>query len=144
MNLIELLPKLIEHRVPVSVLNINRRVFFHWKQEGLIDYEPYIVEIENKEDKNSKKVKKWLHLNAFDMLWLLMVKELRSFNIDLKTIKELKTYIPYYELVIPPTITDDVLVLSIKVKGSGDYLPEYAGNLDIINCAAIEVTKKLV
>ena len=59
-------------------------------------------------------------------------------------IKELKTYIPYYELVIPPTITDDVLVLSIKVKGSGDYLPEYAGNLDIINCAAIEVTKKLV
>jgi hypothetical protein len=68
-------------------------VFFHWKQEGLIDYEPYIVEIENKEDKNSKKVKKWLHLNAFDMLWLLMVKELRSFNIDLKTIKELKTYL---------------------------------------------------
>jgi acetaldehyde dehydrogenase len=61
-----------------------------------------------------------------------------------KKIKELKTYIPYYELVIPPTITDDVLVLSIKVKGSGDYLPEYAGNLDIINCAAIEVTKKLV
>jgi len=60
-----------------------------------------------------------------------------------KKIKELKTYIPYYELVIPPTITDDVLVLSIKVKGSGDYLPEYAGNLDIINCAAIEVTKKL-
>ena len=60
-----------------------------------------------------------------------------------KKIKELKTYIPYYELVIPPTITDDVLVLSIKVKGTGDYLPEYAGNLDIINCAAIEVTKKL-
>ena len=61
-----------------------------------------------------------------------------------KKIKELKTYIPYYELVIPPTITDDVLVLSIKVKGSGDYLPEYAGNLDIINCAAIEVTKQLL
>jgi len=93
MHLITLLPKLIEHKVPVSVLNINRRVFFHWKQEGLIDYEPYIVEAENKEDKNSKPVKKWLHLNDFDMLWLLMVKELRSFNIDLKTIKELKTYL---------------------------------------------------
>jgi acetaldehyde dehydrogenase (acetylating) len=61
-----------------------------------------------------------------------------------KKIKELKTYIPYYELVLPPVINDDVLVLSIKVKGSGDYLPEYAGNLDIINCAAIEVTKKLL
>tara|TARA_R110000868_G_scaffold73232_1_gene212659 strand:- start:4192 stop:5040 length:849 start_codon:yes stop_codon:yes gene_type:complete len=61
-----------------------------------------------------------------------------------KKIKELKQYIPYYELVLPPVINDDVLVLSIKVKGSGDYLPEYAGNLDIINCAAIEVTKKMI
>lgn len=93
MLLINLLPKLIEHKVPVSVLNINRRVFFHWKQEGLIDYEPYIIEAENKQDKNSKAVKKWLHLNAFDMLWLLMVKELRGFNIDLKTIKKLKNYL---------------------------------------------------
>lgn len=61
-----------------------------------------------------------------------------------KKIKELRTYIPYYELTIPPVINDDVLVLSIKVKGVGDYLPEYAGNLDIINCAAIEITKRLV
>lgn len=61
-----------------------------------------------------------------------------------KKIKELKQYIPYYELVMPPVINDDVLVLSIKVKGTGDYLPEYAGNLDIINCAAIEVTKKMI
>lgn len=61
-----------------------------------------------------------------------------------KKIKELKQYIPYYELVLPPVINDDVLVLSIKVRGSGDYLPEYAGNLDIINCAAIEVTKQLL
>ena len=61
-----------------------------------------------------------------------------------KKIKELKEYIPYYELVLPPVINDDTLVLSIKVKGSGDYLPSYAGNLDIINCAAIEITKKLL
>lgn len=61
-----------------------------------------------------------------------------------KTIKRLQEYIPYYELVMPPTINNDVLVLSIKVKGTGDYLPEYAGNLDIINCAAIEVSKNLL
>lgn len=59
-------------------------------------------------------------------------------------IEELKTYIPYYELVLPPTMNDNgVLALSIRVKGAGDYLPEYAGNLDIINCAAIKVTQKL-
>ena len=61
-----------------------------------------------------------------------------------KKIKELKTYIPYYELVLPPVINNDILVLSIKVKGTGDYLPEYAGNLDIINCASIEVTKRMI
>ena len=59
-------------------------------------------------------------------------------------IEELKTYIPHYELVLPPTMNDSgVLVLSIRVKGAGDYLPAYAGNLDIIDCAAIKVTQKL-
>jgi len=93
MQLVNFLPKLIEHKVPVSILNIHRRVFFHWKKEGIIDYEPYIIEKENENDEESKPIKKWLHLNAFDMLWLLMVKELRNFNVDLKTIKELKTYL---------------------------------------------------
>jgi acetaldehyde dehydrogenase len=60
-----------------------------------------------------------------------------------KKVDDLKEYIPGYELVLPPVINDDILVLSIKVKGSGDYLPEYAGNLDIINCAAIKITKNL-
>ena len=59
-------------------------------------------------------------------------------------IKELKTYIPFYELIMPPTVNNDILILSIKVKGAGDYLPEYAGNLDIINCAAIELTRQLL
>jgi acetaldehyde dehydrogenase (acetylating) len=59
-------------------------------------------------------------------------------------IEELKTYIPHYEVILQPTINEyGVLVLSVRVKGSGDYLPEYAGNLDIINCAAIEETKKM-
>ena len=61
-----------------------------------------------------------------------------------KTIKQLKSYIPQYDLVMPPTFNNDILVLSVRVKGTGDYLPEYAGNLDIINCAAIEITKNLL
>jgi acetaldehyde dehydrogenase len=42
-----------------------------------------------------------------------------------------------------PIINDDIFVLNIKVKGAGDYLPEYAGNLDIINCAALKIAQKL-
>jgi len=62
----------------------------------------------------------------------------------LEKIEELKTYIPYYEMVLPPTLNDNgVVVMSIKVRGTGDYLPAYAGNLDIINCAAIKVTERL-
>jgi acetaldehyde dehydrogenase (acetylating) len=56
-----------------------------------------------------------------------------------KRLKEIKEYVPHYELVMPPMINEnDILMLSVKVKGSGDYLPVYAGNLDIINCAAIK------
>jgi acetaldehyde dehydrogenase (acetylating) len=63
----------------------------------------------------------------------------------LEKIEELKTYIPYYELILPPTMNENgVVVLSIRVRGSGDYLPKYAGNLDIINCAAIKITKRLI
>lgn len=62
----------------------------------------------------------------------------------LEKIEELRTYIPYYEMVLPPTMNENgVVVMSIKVRGTGEYLPAYAGNLDIINCAAIKVTERL-
>lgn len=55
-------------------------------------------------------------------------------------LKEVKEYVPYYELIIPPMINEqEVMMLSVKVRGTGDFLPEYAGNLDIINCAAIRM-----
>lgn len=60
-------------------------------------------------------------------------------------IKEIKSYMPTYDMTMIPVINDDgVIIFSIKAEGSGDYLPSYAGNLDIINCAAIKVVGKLL
>lgn len=59
-------------------------------------------------------------------------------------IKEVRTYVPNYEMVMMPIINEDgILILSIRVRGVGDYLPSYAGNLDIINCAAIKLAESI-
>ena len=56
-------------------------------------------------------------------------------------IKIIKSYIPNYEVSSYPTYTNGTLMVSVKIVGSGDYLSKYAGNLDVINCAAIKVAK---
>lgn len=58
-----------------------------------------------------------------------------------KMVKNINQYVPGYQIVVPPTIEGDKVVTTIKVLGAGDYLPEYAGNLDIINCAAISMAE---
>ena len=52
-------------------------------------------------------------------------------------VKRLKAYVPGYQLMIPPVYENGRIVISARVTGLGDYLPQYAGNLDIINCAAL-------
>jgi acetaldehyde dehydrogenase len=117
-----------------------------------VDNYIHTTETAIKQFTNAKNCKVILNLNpaepCVDMQTTMFIK-FTNLNYEAlseqiyKKIKELRTYIPHYELTIPPVINDDVLILSIRVKGVGDYLPEYAGNLDIINCAAIEVAKRL-
>ena len=45
---------------------------------------------------------------------------------------------PGYQVVVAPIYENNRIFTMVRVKGSGDFLPSYAGNLDIINCAAIE------
>jgi len=52
-------------------------------------------------------------------------------------VTRIQQYVPGYRLLVPPTIEDNRIVMMVKVQGLGDYLPRYAGNLDIINCAAL-------
>ena len=60
-------------------------------------------------------------------------------------VEEVRTYVPGYELLIEPMqIESNHVVIMIKVEGAGDYLPKYAGNLDIINCAAVAVAESML
>lgn len=59
--------------------------------------------------------------------------------------QQMKTYIPGFDIVVKPQWIDtNRLMATIKVEGVGDYLPKYAGNLDIINSAAIFAIKDLL
>lgn len=51
-------------------------------------------------------------------------------------------YVPGYRVVVPPMLENNRIVVSVRVTGQGDYLPRYAGNLDIINCAAIAAAEQ--
>jgi acetaldehyde dehydrogenase (acetylating) len=57
-------------------------------------------------------------------------------------VRKIQTYVPGYQLVIPPVLESERVVMMVKVQGLGDYLPKYAGNMDIINCAAIAMAEE--
>jgi acetaldehyde dehydrogenase len=61
-----------------------------------------------------------------------------------ETIKRVNNYVPGYRIMVPFTCVGDKYIVSVKVSGCGDFLPSYAGNLDIINCACIRLAEKFV
>lgn len=57
--------------------------------------------------------------------------------------QEIQKYVPGYSIIVPPSLVkDNTLAMTVQVEGSGDFLPKYAGNLDIITCAAVEMAEK--
>lgn len=57
-------------------------------------------------------------------------------------VDQIQSYVPGYQLEVIPFVSDGQVSLVISVEGAGDYLPKYAGNLDIINCAALAVAEE--
>ncbi len=58
-------------------------------------------------------------------------------------VREIQTYVPGYQLRVPPLIDGDKVTTIIQVEGAGDFLPKYSGNLDIITSASVATAEKL-
>lgn len=113
-----------------------------------INLDEYLITTEFgiKSFSNSKRSKAILNLNpaqpCVDMQTTVFAKienpDLARTTVAIhEMVKKLQTYIPGYQLIVEPMIENERLVVMVRVRGLGDYLPSYAGNLDIINCAAV-------
>ncbi|MBN9621476.1 MAG: acetaldehyde dehydrogenase (acetylating) [Actinobacteria bacterium] len=57
--------------------------------------------------------------------------------------EKVATYVPGYRLRGEPQFEDDRVAIFVEVEGAADYLPAYAGNLDIMTAAAVAVGEAL-
>jgi acetaldehyde dehydrogenase len=72
---------------------------------------------------------------------------LRSIEVMIDRVQE---YVPGYRLRTKPLIQDHPnggrkkeVTLFVEVEGAGDFLPKYAGNLDIMTSAAVKVGEEI-
>jgi acetaldehyde dehydrogenase len=56
---------------------------------------------------------------------------------------EVQQYVPGFRLTADPQFDDGQVAIFVQVEGAGDYLPSYAGNLDIMTAAAAKVGEEI-
>lgn len=58
-------------------------------------------------------------------------------------IQEIQKFVPGYKLKNGPIFDGNRVSIFLEVEGLGDYLPKYAGNLDIITAAATNIAEQM-
>jgi acetaldehyde dehydrogenase len=58
-------------------------------------------------------------------------------------VREVQAYVPGYRLKTAPQFESDRVIVFIEVEGAGDFLPPFAGNLDIMTAAAAKVGEEV-
>lgn len=56
-------------------------------------------------------------------------------------LSQLQEYAPGYSIIGTPVVSDEGIEINISVRGSGDWLASHAGNLEIINNAALRIAE---
>ncbi|GGF81678.1 acetaldehyde dehydrogenase 1 [Paracoccus acridae] len=56
-------------------------------------------------------------------------------------LEQVKKYVPGYKLVNGPIFDGNRVSIFLEVEGLGDFLPKYAGNLDIMTAAALRTAE---
>lgn len=57
----------------------------------------------------------------------------------MEMVEQVQIYVPGYRVVNGPVFDGHRVSMFLEVQGLGDFLPEYAGNLDIMTAAALRV-----
>lgn len=56
-------------------------------------------------------------------------------------VEKIKGYVPGYQLTVEPIINNNVITTTVTIEGAGDFLPKYAGNLDIETSSAVKMAE---
>jgi acetaldehyde dehydrogenase len=127
---------------PGTLANIDE--YYRNTKAGLAKYTGLgvdTIDVELISDEINRETKMFTHISA-------QVQDLRCVDLAVITqevnrmVEKVQAYVPGYQLEAVPFVDGDQVTLVISVEGAGDYLPKFAGNLDIINCAAIAVVEE--